>query len=57
VLDLEKQLKAVQTEYKNLLDKDVAAYNKSVAGSGVPPLPTSGAPAPPVRTGGRGGGN
>jgi hypothetical protein len=56
VLDLEKQLQAVQTEYKSLLDKDVASYNKSVTGTGVAPLPTTGAPAPPARTGGRGGG-
>jgi hypothetical protein len=57
VLDLERQLQAVQAEYKGLMDKDVAAYNKSISGSGVPPLPTTGAPPPPVRTGGRGGGN
>ena len=57
VLDLEKQLKTVETEYKSLLDKDVAAYNKSITGSGLPPLPTTGAPPPPARTGGRGGGN
>jgi hypothetical protein len=54
VLDLEKQLQAVQVEYKGLMDKDVAAYNKSIAGSGVAPLQTTGAPPPPVRRGVRG---
>ncbi len=56
VLDLEKQLQAVKTEYTNLMDKDVAAYNKSVAGSGAE-LQTTGAPPAPIRQGGRGGGN
>jgi len=44
-------------EYKSLIDKEVAAYNKSIAGSGVAPLPTTGAPQAPIRAGGRGGGN
>jgi hypothetical protein len=57
VLDLEKQLQAVQVEYRSLIDKEVAAYNKSIAGSGVAPLPTTGAPQAPIRAGGRGGGN
>ena len=57
VLDLERQLQAVQAEYRGLMDRDVAAYNKSIAGSDVAPLKTTGAPPPPVRTGGRGGGN
>ena len=57
VLDLERQLQAVQVEYKSLIDKEVAAYNKSIAGSGVAPLPTTGAPQAPIRAGGRGGGN
>ena len=56
VLDLEKQLQAVQAEYKSLMDKDVAAYNKAIEGSGVAPLKTTGAPPPPVPRGGRGGG-
>jgi hypothetical protein len=55
VLDLERQLQAVEAEYKGLIDKDVAAYNKSIAGSGVAPLETTGTPPPP--TTGRGGGN
>jgi hypothetical protein len=57
VLDLERQLQAVQAEYRGLMDRDVAAYNKSIAGSDMAPLKTTGAPPPPVRTGGRGGGN
>ena len=57
VLDLERQLQAVQAEYKTLMEKDVAAYNQSIAGSGLEPLKTTGAPPPPPRTGGRFGGN
>jgi len=58
VLDLEKQLQSVQSEYKTVLEKDVAAYNQSISGSGLKPLPTTGAPPPPARGGGRfGGGN
>ena len=57
VLDLEKQLQAVQAEYKSLMDRDVAAYNKSISGSGLAPLKTTGAPPPAVRAGRGGGGN
>jgi hypothetical protein len=57
VLGLEKQLQAVQAQYKALMDKDVAAYNNSIAGSGLKPLPTTGAPLAPIVQGGRGGGN
>jgi photosystem II stability/assembly factor-like uncharacterized protein len=56
VLDLEGQLKGVQAEYKSVMDRDVPAYNKGIAGSGVEPLKTTGAPPPPVRQGGRFGG-
>lgn len=56
VLDLERQLEAVKTQYKSLMDKDVPAYNQAVSSSGVAPLKTTGAPPAPVR-GGRGGGN
>ncbi len=56
VLELERQLGAVQTEYKSVMDKDVPAYNNAVTGSGVAPLKTTGAPPPPVRQGGRFGG-
>ena len=44
VLDLERQLDAVKAEYKNLMDRDVPAYNKSIEGSGLAPLKTTGAP-------------
>ena len=58
VLDLERQLTAVQAEYKGVMDKDVPAYNQIISGSGLKPLQTTGAPPPPARTGGRfGGGN
>ena len=58
VLGLERQLAAVQAEYKTVMEKDVPAYNQSIAGSGIEPLKTTGAPPPPARTGGRfGGGN
>jgi photosystem II stability/assembly factor-like uncharacterized protein len=56
VLDLEKQLASVQAEYKGLMEKDVPAYNREIAHSGIAPLQTTGAPPPPVRTGGRFGG-
>ncbi len=56
VLDLERQLQAVQAEYKSLMDKDIPAYNKSITGSGVAPLKTTGAPPAPAGRGGRGGG-
>jgi hypothetical protein len=56
VLDQERQLQAVQVEYKSLMDKDIPAYNQTVSGSGVPPLKTTGAPPAPAGRGGRGGG-
>ncbi len=45
VLDLEKQLAAVQAEYRTLMDKEVPAYNESISASGGTPLKTTGAPA------------
>jgi len=57
VLDEERQLQAVQVEYKNLIDKEIPAYNQSVGGSGVAPLKTTGAPPAPIRPGRGGGGN
>jgi hypothetical protein len=39
------------------MDKDVPAYNQRINGTGLTPLKTTGAPMPPTRTGGRGGGN
>src|SRR5581483_1843172 len=56
VVDLETQLKEAQTAYKAVMDKDVPAYNQQITGSGLKPLPTTGAPPAPIRTGGRGGG-
>jgi photosystem II stability/assembly factor-like uncharacterized protein len=56
VLDLERQLEAVKGQYKNVMEKDVPAYNAQIKNAGVKPLETTGAPLPPVRTGGRGGG-
>ena len=56
VLGLEKQLQTVQAQYKTLLDKDVETYNKSIEGSGLKPLPKTGAPPAPIIQGGRGGG-
>ena len=58
VLDLERQLTAVQAEYKGVMDTEVPAYNQTIAGSGLKPLQTTGAPPPPPRQMGRfGGGN
>ena len=37
---LEKQLQTVQAEYRKLMQDDVAAYNRSVAASGIAPLST-----------------
>jgi hypothetical protein len=42
VLGLEKQLQAVQAEYKTLMERDVPAYNNSIQGSGLAPLKTAG---------------
>lgn len=56
VLSLERELQAVQQEYKGLMEKDVPAYNQVITGTGVEPLKTTGAPPPPARTGGRFGG-
>ena len=56
VLDLERQLQAVQAEYKGVMEKDVPAFNRQIQGSGLDPLKTTGAPPPPPSTGGRFGG-
>jgi photosystem II stability/assembly factor-like uncharacterized protein len=40
VVDLEKQLAAVQADYRILIEKDVPAYNLSIAGSGLALLRT-----------------
>jgi len=52
VFDLERQLAKVQDEYKSVMEKDVPAYNASIASSGIEPLKTTGAPPPPARSGG-----
>ena len=44
VQELERQLQAAQAQYQSLMDKDVPAYNQSVAASGGTPLKTTGAP-------------
>lgn len=54
VLDLDRQLQTVKQQYASVMDKDVPAYNQSIANSGVEPLKTTGAPPAPVRAG-RGG--
>jgi hypothetical protein len=54
VLDLERQLQAVKTQYSSVMEKDVPAYNQTAVPGGVAPLKTTGAPPAPVRTG-RGG--
>ena len=43
VQDFERELKAVQEQYRSLMDMEVPAYNKSTEGSGVAPLQTTGA--------------
>lgn len=36
--DLEKQIQEAQAQYKTLMEKDVPAFNKAIAGSGLAPL-------------------
>jgi hypothetical protein len=49
VLGLENQLHEVQAQFKNLMDKDVPAYNSSLAGTGISPLSTT-PPSKPAAT-------
>jgi hypothetical protein len=51
VLEIEKQIRAVQAQYNTLMQQSVPAYNASIAGSGLAPLKTTGAPPPPVNSG------
>jgi hypothetical protein len=51
LFNLERELAAVQGEYKTVMEKDVPAYNSSIAASGLDPLKTTGAPPAPARTG------
>jgi hypothetical protein len=39
---IEKDLAAAKVEYRQLMDKDVPAFNRSLAASGVTPLAGSG---------------
>jgi len=45
---IERDLNAAKVEYKNLLDKDVPAFNKAIAEKGVTPITTSGVPDAPA---------
>jgi hypothetical protein len=56
VLGLEKELQNVQAQYRSVMEKDVPAYNRAIAASGLKPLKTDDAPPPPARAGGRFGG-
>jgi hypothetical protein len=47
VLDLERQLAKVKADYKRVMEKDVPEYNKSIDGTPLKPLKTTGAPPPP----------
>jgi hypothetical protein len=40
VYNMDRQVQAVQSEYKMIMERDVAAYNQRIAGSGITPLPT-----------------
>ena len=54
VLGLERELQAVQAEYKSLMEKDIPAFNNTLSGSGVTPVSTSPPPpAPPASRGGQ----
>ena len=56
VAEFEKEIQAVQTLVRDLTDKELPAFNKSIEGSGIQPLKTTGAPAP-ANPGGRGRGS
>jgi len=38
IAGIEKDLAAAKTEYRTLIDKDVPAFNRSLAASGVTPI-------------------
>ena len=48
VLDLERQLAKVRADYKRVMEQDVPAYNRSIEGTTLKALKTTGAPLPPV---------
>jgi len=57
VAEFEKEIQETQALYRNLIDKELPAFNKSIEGSGIPALKTTGAPAPAPAAGrGRGAG-
>jgi hypothetical protein len=39
VYNMDRQVKAVQATYQELMEREVAAYNRRIAGSGIVPLP------------------
>ena len=49
MLDLERLLDKAKADYKKLMETEVPAYNKTIDGSGIAPLKTTGAPLPPQR--------
>jgi len=51
VVGLEREIEKVKGEFKNLLDKDVPAYNQAIGGTGLAPLSTT-APAAATTGGG-----
>ncbi len=53
VAEFEKEIQSVQTLVRDLTEKELPAFNKSIEGSGIQPLKTTGAP-PPTNPGGRG---
>jgi photosystem II stability/assembly factor-like uncharacterized protein len=42
IATIEKDLAAAKVEYRNLMDKEVPAFNRSLIGQGVMPIPASG---------------
>ena len=48
VLDLERQLAKVRADYKRVMEQDVPAYNRSIEGTTLKALKTTGAPLPPA---------
>jgi len=51
VADFEKEIGEVQALYRSLIDKELPAFNASIAGKGIAPLLTTGAPAASVPAG------
>jgi hypothetical protein len=51
VADFEKELQEAQALYRNLIDKELPAFNASIAGKGIASLQTTGAPPASVPVG------